>query len=79
MLLVEENGSNDDAILIVSDKKSVRREVDLVKKNGTDLVEMGIFEEKTVDSDDQKVKSINFSNYSHELIGSIEFTKMTMV
>lgn len=79
MLRVDEDGSNDDVILIVNDEKRKKREVDLVEKSGTNFVEMGVFSKTIVDSHDQKGKSIDFKTFDHELIGSNEFIKPMVV
>lgn len=51
VLLVNQDRFDDDIILIVSDQKQKRREVNLLDKSGTDFVEMGVFDKKAVDFD----------------------------
>lgn len=46
LLLVDEDGSNDNVILIMSNKTQKRREVDLLEKSETNFVEMEIFGQK---------------------------------
>lgn len=83
VLLVDQDGSNGDAILIVSDKKQKRREVDLLEKSGTNFVKIRVFstkkKKKAIGYDDQKVKQIDFGNSNHESIGSNEFIKPMVV
>lgn len=62
----------------MSDEKQKRREINLIEKSKANLVEMGVFEDKAIDFDDQKVKLIDLIDFIHKSTTFNESTKLSM-